>query len=64
MFVVYGGMVALMAPPTVEQRFDLPDDPGRAGSWTPADLDSALGGYFADRDPQRSFAATDVLTLS
>jgi NAD(P)-dependent dehydrogenase (short-subunit alcohol dehydrogenase family) len=63
-FVVYGGMVALMAPPTVEQRFDLPADPDRAGSWTPAELDASLGGYFADRDPDRSFAATDVLKLS
>ncbi|MCX2949082.1 SDR family NAD(P)-dependent oxidoreductase [Lentzea sp. NEAU-D7] len=47
-FVVHGGMVALMAPPTVEQKF---------GEFT--DLD----GYFADRDPQRSFACTETLRI-
>jgi 3-oxoacyl-[acyl-carrier protein] reductase len=59
-FVAYGGMVALLAAPTVEQRFDV-DSPDAA--WTPAILDAQLGGYFADRDPDRTFAATDVLTL-
>ncbi|MDX8142175.1 SDR family NAD(P)-dependent oxidoreductase [Lentzea sp. BCCO 10_0061] len=47
-FVVHGGMVALMAPPTVERKF---------GAFT--DLD----GYFADRDPQRTFACTDTMDL-
>jgi NAD(P)-dependent dehydrogenase (short-subunit alcohol dehydrogenase family) len=61
LFVVYGGMVALLAPPTVEQRFDVPES-GRA--WEPAELDAQLGGYFADRDPGRTFASTDVFTLS
>jgi NAD(P)-dependent dehydrogenase (short-subunit alcohol dehydrogenase family) len=60
-FVAYGGMVALMAPPTVEQRFDLDED-GRA--WTLTDLDARLGSFFADRDPGRTFACTDVLSLS
>ena len=60
-FVVYGGMVALLAPPVVERRFDVPE-PGRP--WAPAELDAALGGYFADRDPGRTFACTDVLHLS
>jgi 3-oxoacyl-[acyl-carrier protein] reductase len=60
-FVVYGGMVALLAPPTVEQRFDVADS-GRA--WEPAELDAQLGGYFADRDPGRTFACTDVFHLS
>lgn len=59
-FVAYGGMVALLAPPTVERRFDAD---AAAGTWTPAGLDAQLGAYFADRDPDRTFAATDVLTL-
>src|SRR4051794_34771907 len=59
-FVAYGGMVALMAAPTVEQRFDAAADT----TWTPAELDAQLGSYFADRDPGRSFACTDVLALS
>jgi 3-oxoacyl-[acyl-carrier protein] reductase len=60
-FVAYGGMIALMAPPTVEHRFDL-DVADRP--WTLADLDASLGSHFADRDPGRSFACTDVLSLS
>ena len=55
-FVVYGGMVALLAPPTVEARFDNPQ-------WTPEALDDAVGAYFADRDPARTFAATDLMSL-
>ncbi|HEY2299626.1 MAG TPA: 3-oxoacyl-ACP reductase [Jatrophihabitans sp.] len=55
-FVVHGGMVALLAAPMLEARFD-------ATSWTPESLDSALGEYFAERDPGRTFAATEVLSL-
>jgi NAD(P)-dependent dehydrogenase (short-subunit alcohol dehydrogenase family) len=60
-FVVYGGMVALMAPPTVEQRFDVP---GAGRPWTFDELEAGLGTYFTDRDPGRTFACTDVLNLS
>jgi 3-oxoacyl-[acyl-carrier protein] reductase len=60
-FVAYGGMVAVLAPPTVEQRFDV-DTSDR--TWTLSGLDAALGSFFADRDPSRTFACTDVLTLS
>jgi NAD(P)-dependent dehydrogenase (short-subunit alcohol dehydrogenase family) len=59
-FVVYGGMVALMAAPTVEQRFDL-DAENR--SWTAAELDQQVGTYFAGRDPARTFGSSDVLAL-
>jgi len=55
-FVVYGGMVALLAPPTVEARFDHPQ-------WTPEALDTTLGAYFADRDPKKTFSATDLMSL-
>ena len=58
-FVVYGGMVALMAPPTVERRFD-----AQTGTWDAAELNATLGAYFADRDPSRTFACTEVLALS
>jgi NAD(P)-dependent dehydrogenase (short-subunit alcohol dehydrogenase family) len=60
-FVAYGGMVALMAPPTVEMRFDR--DPADQ-AWTLDSLDASLGSYFSDRDPGRTFACTDVLNLS
>jgi len=55
-FVVYGGMVALLAPPTVEARFDDPQ-------WTPQALDTTLGAYFAGRDPKRTFSATELMSL-
>ncbi len=55
-FVVHGGMVALLAAPVVERRFD-------ADLWTPAALAEQVGGYFADRDPTLSFAANDILKL-
>ena len=58
-FVVYGGMVALLAAPVVEQRFDATGD-----LWELGDLDSQLGGYFADRDPSVGFAADSVMQLS
>ena len=58
-FVVYGGMVALMAPPTVERRFDASN-----GIWDATELDASLGAYFAHRDPSRTFACTEVLDLS
>jgi NAD(P)-dependent dehydrogenase (short-subunit alcohol dehydrogenase family) len=58
-FVVHSGMVALLAPPTVERRFDAAGD-----LWTTADLDVEVGGYFAGRDPERTFACTEVLDLT
>jgi len=57
-FVVHGGKVALLAPPTVERRFDTEGE-----GWTPAELDATLGRYFADRDPGRMFVGTEVLSL-
>ena len=58
-FVVYGGMVALVAAPVVEQRFD------KSGTiWTLDDLDKQLGGYFDGRDPSRGFAADSIMQLT
>lgn len=58
-FVVYGGMVALMSAPAVEQRFDT-----SGATWSPDELEASVGGYFAERDPQRTFAAADLMNLS
>jgi 3-oxoacyl-[acyl-carrier protein] reductase len=58
-FVVYGGMVAVVAAPVVEQRFDASGD-----LWTADDLDKQLGGFFADRDPSVGFAADSITQLS
>jgi 3-oxoacyl-[acyl-carrier protein] reductase len=57
-FVVYGGMVALLAAPVVEHRFDATDD-----LWNLGALDRELGSYFADRDPAVGFAADAVMQL-
>lgn len=57
-FVVHGGKVALMSPPTVETRFDATGD-----GFDATELDERIGGYFAQRDPAATFAATDILSL-
>lgn len=57
-FVVHGGKVALLAPPTIEHRFATAHD-----QWTQAELTEQLGGYFADRDPERMFSSAEVLSL-
>jgi len=59
LFVVYGGMVALVAAPVVEQRFDTAGD-----VFDLAELDKTVGAFFADRDPSVGFAADSVLQLS
>jgi 3-oxoacyl-[acyl-carrier protein] reductase len=57
-FVVYGDMVALMAPPTVEHRFTAAD-----GTFSVEELDQQVGSYFAGRDPHATFAAYSVAGL-
>ncbi|MEV6274229.1 3-oxoacyl-ACP reductase [Nocardia sp. NPDC051832] len=56
LFVVYGPMVALMAAPVVEQRFDASGD-----QWTAGDLAATLGGYFAERSADQTFSAGPAL---
>jgi hypothetical protein len=57
-FVVHGGKIALMAAPSVERRFDTTQS-----TWTAGELAGTVGAYFADRDPARTFASTEVLSL-
>ncbi|MBX4167180.1 3-oxoacyl-ACP reductase [Rhodococcus pyridinivorans] len=57
-FVVYGKMVALMAAPTVENRFDA------AGSaFTVEELDEQLSSYFIGRGPYETYAAYSIAEL-
>lgn len=57
-FVVYGGMVAVVAAPVVERRFD------KSGTlWDAADLDQQLGEFFSERDPAVGFAADSIMAL-
>lgn len=58
LFVVYGGMVALMAAPLVEQRFD-----ATGGQWSADDLAATLGGYFAERPAGQTFSASALMDL-
>jgi 3-oxoacyl-[acyl-carrier protein] reductase len=58
-FLVYGGMVALLAAPALEQRFD-----ASGSTWSLDDLDKQLGGYFETRDPSLSFAADSLMKLT
>jgi 3-oxoacyl-[acyl-carrier protein] reductase len=57
-FVAYGGMVALVSAPGVEERFD-----SAQGPWTADGLADAMGGYFAQRDKALSFASDAVARL-
>ncbi|WP_300678920.1 3-oxoacyl-ACP reductase [Nocardioides sp.] len=59
-FVVYGGMIAVLEAPRVAQRWDLGADP----LWTGESLDSELGAWFADRDPAVGFAADAVMQMT
>ena len=58
LFVVYGGMVALIGAPVVEQRFDTAGD-----AFDLTELDKTVGAFFADRDPSVGFAADSVMQL-
>ena len=57
-FIVHGGTVALLAPPTVAQRFTSP-----GSGWTTENLASSVGAHFAGRHPDDVFACTDALSL-
>jgi 3-oxoacyl-[acyl-carrier protein] reductase len=53
-FVVHGGTVAVLAGPTVAERFS---DAGTG--WTTEQLRSGVGAWFAERDPDDVFAGPE-----
>lgn len=57
-FVVYGGMVALLAPPTVAQRFDT-----ESGVFNTTELHQQIGGYLETREESGGFSADSVMRL-
>lgn len=57
-FVVYGPMVALMAAPEVEARFD-----AAGAEWSEVDLAETLHGYFAERPADHMFSARSLRDL-
>jgi 3-oxoacyl-[acyl-carrier protein] reductase len=56
LFIVYGPTVTLVAAPTVDAQFS-----AESSAWDPGDLSKTLQNYFADRDPERTFAATQLM---
>ncbi|NGO73137.1 3-oxoacyl-ACP reductase [Streptomyces boncukensis] len=58
LFVVHGGMVALMERPRVAAKFDTAGD-----FFSVPELDGVLTPYFAQRAPREGFAADEVLGL-
>ncbi len=57
LFIVYGPTVTLVAAPTAEHKFT-----AAADAWNPAELGSTLRDYFAGRDPERGFSATELMS--
>ena len=57
-FVVYGGMVALLAPATVETKFEAAD-----GVFTAAEFADRITPYFEGRSPYQSFSAYSIAQL-
>lgn len=58
LFVVYGGMVALVAAPTVEARFD-----AEGGIWDREAFASAISQHWQGREEGRSFSASEIAKL-
>ncbi|MFD0421612.1 3-oxoacyl-ACP reductase [Streptomyces parvus] len=58
LLVVHGGMVAVVERPRVAARFDAAKE-----TFTFAELDGLLTPYYADRPPNETFAAAEVLGL-
>jgi NAD(P)-dependent dehydrogenase (short-subunit alcohol dehydrogenase family) len=56
LFIVYGPTVTLVAAPTAEKQFTADSD-----AWTAAGLDATLVEYFAGRDPERGFSASELM---
>ena len=55
-FIVYGPTVTLVAAPTAEYRFHAAD-----AAWDPSALSASMAGYFAGRDPDRTFGAMNLM---
>lgn len=58
LLVVHGGMVAVVERPRVAARFDAVKE-----AFTFAELDELITPYYADRPPNETFAAAEVLAL-
>ncbi|MDR7303900.1 3-oxoacyl-ACP reductase [Haloactinomyces albus] len=57
-FVVYGDMIALLAAPTVEQKFTAAD-----GTFSVEEIEEKVTPYFSGRSPYHNYAAYSVAQL-
>src|SRR5262245_43117226 len=55
-FIVYGPTVTLLAAPTVEQQFT-----AAADAWEPEELSATLRDFFAGRELEKGFSATNLM---
>lgn len=55
-FVVFGPTVTLVAAPTAEHRFH-----ADGSAWDPLALSASMADYFTGRDPDRTFAAMNLM---
>ncbi|WP_194861917.1 3-oxoacyl-ACP reductase [Dietzia sp. SYD-A1] len=58
LFVVYGGMVALVEAPVVEKRFD-----AEGGVWDRRAFADAVSAHWSGRPEGKSFSAAEIMTL-
>lgn len=58
LFVVYGGMVALVEAPVVERRFDAP-----GGVWDRRAFADEVSGHWSGRPEGKSFSAAEIMKL-
>lgn len=58
LFVVYGGMVALVEAPVVEKRFD-----ASAGVWDRREFADAVSQHWSGRPEGKSFSAAEIMKL-
>ena len=61
-FVVHGGVAAVMEPPRVRSVFRASGTPD--GMWTLESVAAALGPAFGDRAPSAGFLCEDTLELA
>jgi NAD(P)-dependent dehydrogenase (short-subunit alcohol dehydrogenase family) len=63
-FVVHGGVVAVMAPPRIRATFQAADHGSADGMWTLESVHRALGPAFAGPPSSAGFACDDTLALA
>lgn len=63
-FVVHGGVAAVMEPPRIRQTFRAPEGGPADGMWTLEGVHQALGPVFAGEPPPAGFACEDTMSLA